>query len=87
MHTATPWRWSGNWLVNANLEHVLYYTINDDGLHGTPEDKAIIAAAPALVAALEGIVNSSDYGSPLAGDDERPLMQAARAALRSAREG
>jgi hypothetical protein len=46
----------------------------------------LIAAAAELLEALEAIVNSSDYGEPDEGPDERPLMAAARAAIAKAKQ-
>lgn len=56
--SARTWRWDGNWLVkNTDEPHgwemVLYYTTADDGLHGASKDKALIAAAPDLLAAAK----------------------------------
>jgi hypothetical protein len=42
--TNADWVWSdGQWL-SSNGDHILWYTSADDGLHGTPADKALIAA-------------------------------------------
>lgn len=56
--TPGPWRWLGNWLVPVSpaADTILTYTANDDGLHGTEADKALIAAAPDMLAALEHIL-------------------------------
>ena len=51
-----PWEWSENWLYVADYSKhpgpVLWYTTNDDGVHAKPDAAALIAAAPALAAAL-----------------------------------
>jgi hypothetical protein len=55
-HTPGPWEWSGNWLVAKGKPWVLWYTTADDGLHGSQEDKRLIAVAPELLAALEELL-------------------------------
>ena len=53
-----PWRWSGRWLVDDDGEMLLAYTTNDDGVHvSSDEAKAVIAAAPELLAALKALVS------------------------------
>lgn len=59
-HTPGPWRFNGNWLEPVDGgELILAYTNADDGLHGTDEDKALLAAAPDLLAALAALVDKS----------------------------
>jgi len=48
---------------------------------GSTDLCARCAAFVMMMEALRGIVYSSDYGSPDTGDDNRPLMRAAREAL------
>ena len=43
-----------------------------------------LAQRDEMLKALEAIVNSSDYGSPREGDDNRPLMRDARAIIAKA---
>lgn len=58
-HTPGPWFWTpenrnGGYLHDASGDTlILEYTTADDGLHGTAEDKRLIAAAPKLLHALE----------------------------------
>jgi hypothetical protein len=82
-HTPGPWRWlpkEGQFIVAANSRIVA--EVPCQGCN--PSDGPLIAAAPELLEALKAIVNSSDYGSPLEGDDNRPLMRNARAAIAKA---
>lgn len=56
------WDWSkdGMWLFDGQ-DMVLYYTTDDNGLHGEPEAKALIAAAPDMFAALDDCPNMDDF--------------------------
>ncbi len=58
-----PWRWEEGMfsrLCDANGDDVLTYTRDDDGIHGKPADKAVIAAAPDLLAALKAIEGNDE---------------------------
>lgn len=70
-HSPAPWRWAPfdlpieptetGWIADANGEHVLSYTIDDDGLHISEADKALILAAPKMLrmlAVVEVLVDS-----------------------------
>ena len=60
-----PWRWSGRWLVDDDGEMLLAYTTNDDGVHvSSDEAKAVIAAAPELLALVRAAVDIIDDGCP-----------------------
>ncbi len=57
-YTKGPWKWKKSEfgfknLVGANGEDILYYTNDDDGLHGEETDKSLIAAAPEMYEALK----------------------------------
>jgi len=65
---ADRWEWRRNFLWRQGGDFVLYYTVNDDGLHGTDADKRLAAAAPDLLEALQeaevlyqvGLLNAAD---------------------------
>ncbi|MEM1188177.1 MAG: hypothetical protein AAGI72_06610 [Pseudomonadota bacterium] len=50
-HTPGPWAWKDNWLSAPGTLSVIYYTTDDDGIHAdNPADRALLAAAPTLLA-------------------------------------
>lgn len=58
MSDVKRWSWSGeNWLFDDHDDLVLWYTTQDDGLHGYQEDKSIIAAAPDMLEAGRKLAN------------------------------
>lgn len=94
-HTPGPWRlklqrYGGYRVFKLFIDNPdgSYQELGDfRGVHrvSDPDEETIanarlIAAAPDLLEALAAIVNSTDYGA----DDDRPLMQAARAAIAKA---
>ena len=59
-HTKSPWKWNGHWLSGqGDSGIILWYTANDDGVHATPEDRNLIAAAPDLLGALETMLGKA----------------------------
>lgn len=61
-HTPGPWSWDGNWLGvrqgTCEYSMILAYTTDDDGLCGSEADKALVAAAPDLLEALEAVLHA-----------------------------
>lgn len=62
-HTPAPWVWDGGWLNGPSGDSILYYTTDDDGIHGKREDKDLVAAAPELLEALEKAITWDSYDS------------------------
>ncbi len=95
--TPGPWRFNGNWLepTNGNGGMILIYTNMDDGLHGSDADKALIASAPDMYAALETVVSDCQLAQDVLGNSPSEfnsvkagfgiIADRARAALAKAR--
>lgn len=85
-HTPATWTvGSCGYLIFAGGRPIAV-VLSDETMQRSERDAnaALMVAAPELLEALRGIENSSDYGSPLEGEDNRPLMRAARAAIAKA---
>jgi len=82
-HTKGPWEWEyGPYSLlrqTATRKHILYYTMDDDGIYCTNlDDYDLIAAAPDLYAALVMFLEE-DTGP------DHPAKEVAKKALAKAR--
>ena len=90
-----PWTWDGlddmyeTRLLSSNGSEVLYTRRWDYGessnLEVRPEDARLIAAAPDLLEALEGVLRTDDSKFRLSDDDWTIFRALARAAIAKAR--
>ena len=86
-HTPAPWYWSDN-VPDAPKNHCTI--VDADGFtiaEPSPMSEAdarLIAAAPDLLAALQALVGEADLGEVDLDEDDRALLDNARAAIAKA---
>lgn len=86
-HTPGPWIWGPNAQLHADTSLPECLRVLNVGAGKTTalcwdeHDARLIAAAPALLAALQGLVGEADLGEIDHDDDTRELIERARAAI------